>query len=136
MQFKTLVDIIVIDFLNNHSRFELVYSLLSIRYNSRIFVKVRLNDLFIMQTVSDLYLSSNWSEREVWDMYGIFFKDHVDLRRILNNYGFNGYPLRKDFSGIGYSGVRYDDCKKFIVEESIEMSQSNLEFIHGKNPWK
>jgi NADH:ubiquinone oxidoreductase subunit C len=95
-----------------------------------------LNEFFITNTVSDLFLSANWSEREVWDMFGIFFKDHKDLRRILNNYGFNGYPLRKDFSLTGYVGVRYDDCDKYILSESIELSQSNLEFIHTKTPWR
>jgi NADH dehydrogenase (ubiquinone) Fe-S protein 3 len=135
-QFKTLIDIVGIDFLNNYNRFELIYSLLSVRYNLRIFIKVYLNEFFITNTISDLFLSSNWSEREVWDMYGIFFKGHNDLRRILNNYGFNGYPLRKDFSLIGYLSVRYDDSDKFIVSEPIEMFQSNLEFIHLKTPWK
>merc|ERR1712230_175318 len=100
MQFKTLIDITAIDFLNNHNRFEVVYSLLSVRYNLRIFLKIYLNEFF------------------------------------LTNYGFNGYPLRKDFAVIGYLGVRYDDCDKYILSESIEMSQSNLEFIHNKTPWK
>merc|ERR1712224_629886 len=136
MQFKTLIDITAIDFLNNYNRFEIVYSLLSVRYNLRIFIKIYLNEFFITKTISDLYLSANWSEREVWDMFGIFFKEHRDLRRILNNYGFNGYPLRKDFSVIGYLGVRYGDCDKYILSESIEMSQSNLEFLHNKSPWK
>ena len=136
MQFKTLIDITAIDFLNNYNRFELVYSLLSVRYNSRIFIKIHLNEFFVVNTVSDLYLSANWSEREVWDMFGIFFSGHKDLRRILNNYGFNGYPLRKDFSLIGYLGVRYDDSEKYILCEPIELLQSNLEFIHMKNPWK
>jgi NADH dehydrogenase (ubiquinone) Fe-S protein 3 len=136
LQFKTLIDITAIDFLNNHNRFELVYSLLSIRYNSRIFIKIYLNEFFITNSVSDLFLCANWSEREVWDMFGIFFKNHRDLRRILNNYGFNGYPLRKDFSLTGYVGVRYDDCDKYILSESIELSQSHLEFIHIKTPWR
>merc|ERR1711981_233125 len=121
MQFKTLIDITAIDFLNNYNRFELVYSLLSIRYNSRIFIKVHLNNFFIINTVSNLYLSSNWSEREIWDMFGIFFQDHKDLRRILNNYGFNGYPLLKDFSLTGYVGYRYDDFGKIILGETLEM---------------
>jgi len=136
MQFKTLIDIVAVDFLNNHNRFELIYSLLSIRYNLRIFVKIHLNEFFITNTITDLYLSSNWSEREVWDMFGIFFKGHKDLRRILNNYGFNGYPLRKDFSLVGYLSVRYDDCDKYILSESIELSQANLEFLHTKTPWR
>jgi len=131
-----LIDITAIDFLNNYNRFELVYSLLSIRYNLRIFIKIYLNEFFITNSISDLYLSANWSEREVWDMFGIFFKNHRDLRRILNNYGFNGYPLRKDFSLTGYVGVRYDDCDKYILSESIELSQLHLEFIHTKTPWK
>ena len=132
LQFKTLIDITAIDFLNNHNRFELVYSLLSVRYNLRLFIKIYLNEFFITNTISDLFLCANWSEREVWDMFGIFFKNHRDLRRILNNYGFNGYPLRKDFSLTGYVGVRYDDCDKYILSESIELSQSHLEFIHTK----
>ena len=136
MQFKTLIDITAIDFLNNYNRFELVYNILSIRYNLRVFIKIHLNDLFITKTISRLFLSSNWSEREVWDMFGIFFKDHKDLRRILSNYGFNGYPLRKDFSLIGYLGVRYDDWGKLILGEPVEMSQSSLEFIHQKTPWR
>merc|ERR1711981_1073929 len=136
MQFKMLIDITAIDFLNNYNRFELVYSFLSVRYNSRIFIKIYLNEFVIINTISDLYLSANWSEREVWDMFGIFFSGHQDLRRILNNYGFNGYPLRKDFSVIGYFGVRYDDCSKYIISESVEMAQFNLEFIHNLTPWK
>lgn len=136
MQFKILIDMTAIDFLNNYNRFELVYNLLSIRYNLRIFIKIHLNDFFTVNTVSKLFLSSNWSEREVWDMFGIFFKDHKDLRRILTNYGFNGYPLRKDFSLIGYLGVRYDDWGKLILGEPIEMSQSNLEFFYNKTPWR
>jgi NADH dehydrogenase (ubiquinone) Fe-S protein 3 len=135
-QFKLLLDIIAIDFLNTYNRFELVYNLLSIRYNLRIFIKISLNEFFITNTVLDLFPSANWSEREVWDMFGIFFKKHNDLRRILNNYGFNGYPLRKDFSVIGYFGFRYDDCCKYIISESIEMSQFNLEFIYNLTPWK
>jgi NADH dehydrogenase (ubiquinone) Fe-S protein 3 len=136
LQFKTLIDITAIDFLNNNIRFDVGYSVLSIRYNLRVFIKIYLNEFFITNTVSDLFLSANWSEREVWDMFGIFFKGHTDLRRILNNYGFNGYPLRKDFSLVGYLGVRYDDCDKYIVAEPLELLQSNLEFIHTKTPWK
>jgi NADH dehydrogenase (ubiquinone) Fe-S protein 3 len=136
LNFKNLIDITAIDILNNHNRFELVSSLLSIRYNLRIFIKVYLNEFFITNSISDLFLCANWSEREVWDMFGIFFKNHKDLRRILNNYGFNGYPLRKDFSLTGYVGVRYDDCDKYILAEPIELSQSHLEFIHIKTPWR
>lgn len=135
-QFKTLIDITAIDFLNSSNRFEIVYSLLSVRYNFRIFIKIYLNEFFITNTICDLFKSSNWSEREVWDMFGIFFKGHKDLRRILNNYGFNGYPLRKDFSVTGYFGFRYDDSSKYILSEPLEMSQLNLEFLHQKTPWK
>ena len=105
LQFKTLIDITAIDFLNNYNRFELVYSLLSIRYNLRIFIKIYLNEFFITNSISDLYLSANWSEREVWDMFGIFFNKHLNLKRILTDYGFEGYPLRKDFPLTGHTEV-------------------------------
>jgi NADH dehydrogenase (ubiquinone) Fe-S protein 3 len=135
-QFKLLVDIVAIDFLNNYNRFEVVYSLLSTKYNSRIFVKVHLNNFFSLDTIQDIYPSANWLEREVWDMYGIFFYGHKDLRRILNNYGFNGYSLRKDFSLNGYISFRYDDLNKLILNEPIELSQFNLDFNYAKTPWR
>lgn len=134
-QFKSLMDIIAIDYLNNYNRFELVYNLLSVKYNSRIFVKIYLNDFLSVNSVSNLFFSSNWSEREIWDMFGIFFYGHKDLRRILNNYGFNGYSLRKDFSLNGYISYRYDDFNKLIWSESLELSQLNLDFNYN-NPWK
>ena len=89
-----------------------------------------------MDTISDLYPSANWLEREVWDMYGIFFYGHLDLRRILNNYGFNGYSLRKDFSLTGYISFRYDDFNKLILNEKTELSQFNLDFNSKKTPWR
>lgn len=135
-QFKILVDIIAVDFLNNYNRFEVIYNLLSPKFNSRIFVKVHLNNFFSLDTIQDLYPCANWLEREVWDMYGIFFYGHKDLRRILNNYGFNGYALRKDFSLNGYVSFRYDDRSKIILNEPIELSQFNLDFNYQKTPWR
>lgn len=135
-QFKILVDIVSVDFLNNHNRFEVIYSLLSIKYNSRIFIKIHLNNFFSIDTICDLYSNANWLEREVWDMFGIFFYGHNDLRRILNNYGFNGYAMRKDFSLNGYVSFRYDDLNKIILSEPLELSQFNLDFNYQKTPWR
>ena len=135
-QYKVLVDIVAVDFLNELNRFELIYVLLSTKLNSRIYIKLNLNNFFSMDTISDLYPSANWLEREVWDMYGIFFYGHLDLRRILNNYGFNGYSLRKDFSLTGYISFRYDDFNKLILNEKKKLSQFNLDFNSKKTPWR
>ena len=121
--FKMLVDILVVDYPGREKRFSLVYCLLSLKYNVRIKVKISIDELTSVNSITNIYKSSCWMEREVWDMNGIFFDNHPDLRRILTDYGFEGYPLRKDFPLSGYTEVRYDDSQKRVVSESLEMSQ-------------
>jgi NADH/F420H2 dehydrogenase subunit C len=118
-----LVDILVVDYPGREKRFSLVYCLLSLKYNVRIKVKISIDELTSVNSITNIYKSSCWMEREVWDMNGIFFENHPDLRRILTDYGFEGYPLRKDFPLSGYTEVRYDDSQKRVVSESLEMSQ-------------
>ena len=121
--FKMLVDILVVDYPGREKRFSLVYCLLSLKYNVRIKVKISIDELTSVNSITNIYKSSCWMEREVWDMNGIFFENHPDLRRILTDNGFEGYPLRKDFPLSGYTEVRYDDSQKRVVSESLEMSQ-------------
>lgn len=121
--FKSLIDIFSIDYPECERRFILVYSLLSLKYNSRMYVKLLLNELTSVPSITNVYKSACWMEREVWDMNGIFFINHPDLRRLLTDYGFEGHPLKKDFPLSGYVEVRYDDSQKRVVSESIEMSQ-------------
>ena len=121
--FKMLIDILVVDYPGKEKRFSLIYCLLSLKYNVRIKVKVSVDELTPVNSISNIYKSSCWMEREVWDMNGIFFENHPDLRRILTDYGFEGYPLRKDFPLSGYTEVRYDDSQKRVLSESLEMSQ-------------
>lgn len=132
--FKILIDIAVIDLLNVKNRFSLNYCLLSVKYNTRIVLKTELNELSSVMSITNIHKSSCWAEREVWDMFGIFFENHPDLRRILTDYGFNGYPLRKDFPLTGYLEMRYDDSQKRIVFEPIEMTQEYRVF-HFRNSW-
>ena len=133
-QFQVLTDITVADYLENDKRFEVVYMLLSVRYNTRIRIKTYVNEMSSLQTTVNLYASANWVEREMWDMFGIVFKDHPDLRRILTDYGFEGHPLRKDFPINGYSAVRYDDTQKIILYEKTELAQGYRDFDF-QSPW-
>jgi NADH/F420H2 dehydrogenase subunit C len=132
--FKVLVDVTAVDFPNKFDRFSLNYCLLSVKFNTRLILNVKFNELYSIKSITSLYKSSCWIEREIWDMFGIFFKNHPDLRRILTDYGFSGYPLRKDFPLTGYLEMRYDDSQKRIIFESIEMSQEYRVF-HFKNSW-
>jgi NADH-quinone oxidoreductase subunit C len=100
--FKMLMDIIIVDYPDKTNRFSINYSLLSIKYNTRLFLNFEINELMHMLSIVNIYKSSCWLERECWDMFGVFFENHPDLRRILSDYGFNGYPLRKDFPLTGY----------------------------------
>jgi len=133
-QFQVLVDITAVDYPENDKRFEVVYMLLSIRYNTRIRIKTHVNEMSSLYSAVNLYSSANWMEREVWDMFGIIFKDHPDLRRILTDYGFEGHPLRKDFPINGYMAVRYDDTQKIILYEQTELSQEYRNFDF-QSPW-
>ena len=121
--FKLLVDIVVIDFPENASRFKVVYNLCSIKHNLRVKLCTTVDEITPLMSITSLYKNANWLEREVWDMYGIYFEEHPDLRRILTDYGFEGYPLRKDFPLSGFKEVRYDDSQKRVILESLELTQ-------------
>jgi NADH/F420H2 dehydrogenase subunit C len=135
-QFKELVDICTVDFLNidKNKRFEINYILLSIKYNCRIRIKLYIEEQEIVNSISNIYSSANWLERENWDMFGIFFYNHPDLRRILTDYGFEGFPFRKDFPLSGYVELRYDDEKRVVVYEALELAQEFRVFDFS-SPW-
>ena len=122
-KFKQLIDITAVDYPEREERFEVVYMLLSIKYNSRIIVKVAVDEITPIPSVETIFPNAGWYERETFDMFGIFFQENKDLRRILTDYGFEGYPLRKDFPLSGYTEVRYDDSVRRVVVEPLELTQ-------------
>lgn len=134
LQFKTLISITAVDYPERSNRFEINYFLLSYKLNKRIIIKVHTNDVTPIPSITDLFSSANWYEREVWDLFGVFFSGHPDLRRILTDYGFEGFPFRKDFPQTGFVEVRYDDQKKYVLYEPLEMAQEfrSFDFI---SPW-
>ena len=136
-QYRLLIDLTAVDSPTQEKRFELVYLLLSLsnREVSRILVKTAINPLTSVASVVDLWPSANWFERETWDMFGIFFENHLDLRRILTDYGFDGYPLRKDFPLSGFFEVRYHDAKKRVVYEPLQLSQE-FRYFDFTSPWE
>ncbi|KAJ1888901.1 putative NADH-ubiquinone oxidoreductase 30.4 kDa subunit, mitochondrial [Kickxella alabastrina] len=123
-QFKQLTDTTGADYPTRPNRFEVIHNFISYRFNARIRVKTYADETHPVDSVAMLHSAANWGEREVWDMYGIFFVGHPDLRRILTDYGFEGHPLRKDFPIHGYTEVRYDEEKKRVVSEPIELAQA------------
>jgi NADH/F420H2 dehydrogenase subunit C len=133
-QYKLLSCISGVDFLTKNYRFSVVYDLLSLTYNSRLRLKVFTNELQSLPSSVKIFINANWWEREIWDLYGIYFDQHPDLRRILTDYGFEGHPLRKDFPLSGYIEVRYDDNKKRIVVEPLELTQEARSFTF-ESPW-
>ncbi len=133
--FKVLIDIFAVDYPARDSRFELVYCLLSPKYNCRIKIKTFVDEFTPVNSIVDLHQSANWLEREVWDMNGIYVEGHPDLRRILTDYGFEGYPLRKDFPLSGYVEVRYDDSQKRVISEPLELSQE-FRVFNFSSPWE
>ena len=133
-QFKILSEICAVDYINKKKRFEIIYNLLSIRFNSRLKVKISLNELQPIDSIIEIYKSANWSEREIWDMFGIFFSNHPDLRRILTDYGFEGHPLRKDFPLSGFLEIFYNELKKRVVYKPINLSQQ-YRLFEFNNPW-
>ena len=135
MQYKQLMDVTAVDFIDLPLRFEIVYNLLSLRYNTRIRIKTRIDEFTPISSVTQVFSCAAWWEREVWDMFGVFFSLHPDLRRILTDYGFQGHPLRKDFPLIGFVEVRYDDSEKRVISERVEMSQQ-LRFFDFASPWE
>jgi NADH-quinone oxidoreductase subunit C len=134
LDFKQLVDITAVDYPGKEKRFEVIYSLLSIRHNKRVMVKVRIMHNEQVESIVDLFSGAGWVEREAWDMYGVAFKGNPDLRRILTDYGFEGHPLRKDFPLSGHVEVRYDENKQKIVYEPVSLPQEfrNFDFL---SPW-
>lgn len=134
-QFTNLVDIAGMDVPNRPNRFEIIYNLLSLRYNARIRVKTYTDELTPVDSANDVFKAANWYEREIWDMYGVFFANHPDLRRILTDYGFEGHPFRKDFPLSGYVEVRYDDEQKRVVVEPLELAQEFRRFELSA-PWE
>ncbi|GBP55436.1 NADH dehydrogenase iron-sulfur protein 3, mitochondrial [Eumeta japonica] len=134
-QFSNLSDIAGMDVPTRRNRFEIIYNILSLRYNSRIRVKTYTDELTPIDSVCDIYKAANWYEREIWDMYGVFFANHPDLRRILTDYGFEGHPFRKDFPLSGYVEVRYDDEQKRVVVEPLELAQEFRRFELSA-PWE
>lgn len=133
-QFKILSDLVVIDYPQKKARFEIVYNLLSIRFNTRLKVKLNINELQAVYSVVSIYRVSGWLEREAWDMFGIIFTDHPDLRRILTDYGFEGHPLRKDFPLSGFLEVYYNELQKQVVYKPVNLSQQYKSF-EFKSPW-
>ncbi len=123
LQYKMLTCISGVDLLQQTYRFNISYELLSLVFNSRLRVKIYCDEYFFVPSITELYINANWWEREVWDLYGIYFENHSDLRRILNDYSFEGYPMRKDFPLSGFNEFRYDDTKKLIICESIQLTQ-------------
>ena len=133
-QFRQLIDITAVDFPERDCRFRVIYFLLSHKHNKRILVNIDIKENEKIQSITKIYPSANWMEREVFDMYGIKFKDHPDLRRILTDYGFEGYPLRKDFPLTGYNEIRYSEDHKKVVYEPVKLEQNYRNFDY-ESPW-
>ncbi len=134
-RFSTLVDITAVDYTGRAKRFDVVYHLLSMYQNHRIRLRVAVREKDMVPSLTDVHPSANWFEREVFDMFGILFSGHPDLRRILTDYGFRGYPLRKDFPTTGYTEVRYDEVQKRVVYEPVKLVQEYRQFDF-MSPWE
>ena len=134
-KFKQLIDIAGVDYPDNEKRFELVYLFLSHENNLRIKLLIKFETDQSINSLTKIFPSANWMEREVFDMYGIKFKNHPDLRRILTDYGFKGHPLRKDFPLTGHSEVRYSEEKKKVINEPVKLEQNYRNFDY-ESPWK
>ena len=135
LNFSQLTDLTAVDYPDRLKRFELVYQLLSIENNKRVRVICSIDDGQIVPSVTSIYKSAEWPEREVWDMYGLFFSDHPDLRRLLTDYGFEGHPLRKDFPLTGYVEARYDDIEKRVAYQPVQLTQEYRDFDF-LSPWE
>ena len=134
-KFKQLIDITAVDYPQKEKRFKVVYLLLSHENNLRIVISSQIEEKEKIPSITKIFPSANWMEREVFDMYGISFKDHPDLRRILTDYGFKGYPLRKDFPLTGHTQVRYSEDKKKVVSEKVKLDQEYRDFDF-ESPWE
>ena len=134
-KFKQLIDITAVDYPERDKRFKMVYLLLSHEKNSRIKIEFDIKEGEILSSLTSIFPSANWMEREVFDMYGVEFKDHPDLRRILTDYGFKGHPLRKDFPLTGHNEVRYSEEDKKVIYETVKLEQNYINFDY-ESPWE
>ncbi len=134
-KFKQLIDITAVDYPERDKRFKMVYLLLSHEKNSRIKIEFNIKEGEILSSLTSIFPSANWMEREVFDMYGVEFKDHPDLRRILTDYGFKGHPLRKDFPLTGHNEVRYSEEDKKVIYEPVKLEQNYRNFDY-ESPWE
>ncbi len=134
-KFRQLIDITVVDYPEKAQRFKIVYLFLSHEFNQRIILSYIVTEKELIPSLTSVFPSANWMEREVFDMYGVNFKDHPDLRRILTDYGFEGYPLRKDFPLTGHSEVRYSEENKKVVSEPVKLEQNYRNFDY-ESPWE
>ena len=134
-KFKQLIDITAVDYPENSKRFKMVYLFLSHQYNQRIVISSLINENELVSSLTKIFPSANWMEREVFDMYGVKFKDHPDLRRILTDYGFEGHPLRKDFPLTGHNEVRYSEDEKKVIYEPVKLEQNYRNFDY-ESPWE
>ena len=134
-KFRQLIDITTVDYPENNKRFKMVYLLLSHQFNQRILISYLINENEVIPSLCKIFPSANWMEREVFDMYGVKFKDHPDLRRILTDYGFEGHPLRKDFPMTGHTEVRYSEEQKKVISENVKLEQNYRNFDY-ESPWE
>ena len=135
IKFRQLIDITAVDYLENQKRFKIVYLLLSHEFNQRIILNYFISENEKISSLTKIFPSANWMEREVFDMYGIKFNDHPDMRRILTDYGFEGHPLRKDFPLTGHNEVRYSEDKKKVIYEPVKLEQNYRNFDY-ESPWE
>ena len=134
-KFRQLIDITVVDYPERSKRFKIVYLFLSHEFNQRMILSYNISENEVIASLTPIFPSANWMEREVFDMYGVSFKDHPDLRRILTDYGFEGHPLRKDFPLTGHTEVRYSEDKKKVINETVKLEQNYRNFDY-ESPWE
>ena len=134
-KFRQLIDITVVDYPERSKRFKIVYLFLSHEFNQRMILSYNISENEVITSLTPIFPSANWMEREVFDMYGVSFKDHPDLRRILTDYGFEGHPLRKDFPLTGHTEVRYSEGQKKVINEPVKLEQNYRNFDY-ESPWE
>ena len=134
-KFRQLMDVTVVDYPENAQRFKVVYLFLSHEFNQRIILSYLISENEVISSLTSIYPAANWMEREVFDMYGVKFKDHPDMRRILTDYGFEGHPLRKDFPLTGHTEVRYSEEQKKVISEPVKLEQNYRNFDY-ESPWE
>jgi len=134
-KFRQLIDVTVVDYPENTQRFKVVYLFLSHEFNQRIILSYLISENEVIPSLTAIYPAANWMEREVFDMYGVKFKDHPDLRRILTDYEFEGHPLRKDFPLTGHTEVRYSEDQKKVIKEPVKLEQNYRNFDY-ESPWE